>query len=86
MPYWDDYAVFRPPGAVHETEREPSGDWLYALDELSNALSVYRRDRRTGDLAYHKQVATLPANVEEASRIDVENFYGFFRRNTVSHE
>lgn len=45
----------------------PDGGWLYCLDELSNTLSVYSRNSRTGDLAYQKRLSTTDKDLVDSS-------------------
>lgn len=57
-----------PPGSgPRHLALHPGGAWLYCLNELSNTLSVLRRDPETGAIRYQSELQTVPDSFEGES-------------------
>ncbi|NLT70789.1 MAG: lactonase family protein [Verrucomicrobiaceae bacterium] len=50
-----------------ESDNSSGASQLYAIDELSNTITRYSQDAKTGSLTRHESVATLPEDFEGTS-------------------
>jgi len=67
--------VLLPPGSwPRHVDFHPQGNWLYALSELGNTITVYDFDRDTGNITLRQTLSSLPEGFtarSDASEIEV---------------